>query len=248
MSDLLPAVRASLVAAATTQARRRRRRIVAPPATAAVVAVSLFAALGWPSTNVDGITKAEAALTPSPNEILHIRVEQTTAVRQQTTETVERWEESSPLRGRVWIRPTAAPTGGTQFAYDSSYYQRAPSEQQPTGADPVASIKRLLADGQLADAGETTGGARDLRRFQGVIDDAHSRQQVMYEVDPDSYQPVVSTVAITPRVDGSLKTEDTMTVTTRYEVVERLSATPDNERLLDVDPGAQTPPHEAATR
>jgi hypothetical protein len=252
MSDLLPTVRASLVAAATTQARLRRRRAIAPMAGVAVAAVSVSAALGWPSTKVDVVEKAEAALTAAPNEILHIRAVQTTDASKQTTETVERWEESDPLRGRIWVRPTAAPAGGTQFPYDSSYYQRAPTPsgngQQPTDADPVAGIKRLLENGQLADAGETTVDGREAQRFQGTIDDAHSRQQVVYEVDPDSYQPIVSEIGITPRVDGALHTDDTMTVTTRYEVIERLPATSDNERLLQVDDGAQTPPHEASRR
>jgi hypothetical protein len=254
MSDLLPTIRASLAAAATTQARRRRRRrAIAPLAGVTVVALSVSAALGWPSTKVDVVEKAEAALTAAPNEILHIRAVQTTDASRQTTETVERWEESDPLRGRIWVRPAAAPTGGTQFAYNRAYYKRIPTPstnaQQPAGADPVAAIKHLLDSGQIADAGQTTVDGHAARRLQGTIDDAHSRQQVVYEVDPDSYQPVVSKIDITPRVDGALHTDDTMTVTTRYEVIERLPATSDNERLLQVDDGAQTPPHEAsATR
>jgi hypothetical protein len=252
MTDLLPTVRESLVAAATTQARRRRRWNIAPFAGVAAVTISVCAALGWPSAKVDVVQKAEAALTAAPNEILHIRAVRTTDASQQKTATVEQWEGGDPLRGRIWVRPTAAPVGGTQFAYDSSYYQREQTSsangQPPTGADPVVGIKRLLQSGQLTDAGETTVDGREARRIQGTIDDVHLRQQLVYDVDPDSYQPIVAILVLTPRVDGALRTEETMTVTTRYEVIERLPATADNDRVLQVDDGAQTPPSEAPSR
>jgi hypothetical protein len=246
-------MRASLATAATTRARsRRRRRNIAPIAGAAAVTLSVCTAIGWPSADVNVVEKANAALTAAPNTILHIRAMRTTDATHQTTEIVEQWEESDPLRGRIWIRSSSAPTGGTQFAYDNDYYQRGQTlnanGQPPMSADPVAGIKRLLENGQLADVGEVTVGGRTLRRFQGTIDDAHAQQRLVYDVDPDSYQPVVARITLTARVNGVLRPADAMTVTTQYQVVEDLPATAGNERLLQVDDGAQTPPKEGTRR
>ena len=259
MTDLFPDVRSALASAAKTDARRRRRRRRRPvAAVAAVAAVAGALAVGWPSEKADVVARAQAALSATPNEIVHTILTQTmrtpqTPAGKARTETIEQWEASNPTRGRIWFRPSQAPVGGVQRAYDSKYYDpladSSGSSPRSGSLDPVVEIKRLLNEGLLRDAGQATVDGRAVRRLHGQVEDLGSVQDITYDVDPDSYEPFTAQARLTPRVEGVPRVNDTLTVTTRFELIERLPLTPENEQLLQVQPmpdSANTDP--SATR
>lgn len=240
MTDLFPAVRSALADAARTNARRRRRRRRLPGAAAAVVVVVVVAALaiGLPSDDVDVVARAQAALAATPNEIVHTIVTQTSQTPQTPagkarTDTIEQWGTISPTRGRIWFRPSSAPVGGAQRTY--SQQPGGPRAHAPN-ADPVSAIRALIDQGLLRDVGEAVVAGRTIRRLQGHSDSEHDSSDITYDVDPDSYEPLRAVQRITPRLHGTGRTADTLTVTTRFDLIERLPLTPENERLLEVQP------------
>lgn len=240
MTDLFPTVRASLAHAAETDARRRRRRRRTPVALIAAAAIVGMLAVGSLPGDVDVVARASAALTAAQGEILHTIVTRTTQTTtgDPTTETVERWEATDPTRGRLWIRPSRTPVDGVQIAYDGTYYHRtvtnrSQSSDQPSTADPIAQIRRLLSEGVLHDAGETTVGGRTVRRLQGQLVDDASVQDLSYDVDADTYAPLTARSTLTPQVGGTSQTDDTLTTTTRFELVERVPPTTTNKQLLE---------------
>lgn len=240
MTDLFPTVRASLAHAAETNARRRRRRRRAPLALVAIAAIAGVLAVGSLPGDVDVVARASAALIAPQGEILHTIVTRTTQTTtgDPTTETVEHWEATDPIRGRLWIRPSRTPVDGVQIAYDGTYYHRtatipSQSPDQPAAADPIAQIKRLLSEGVLRDAGETTIGGRTVRRLQGQLVDDASVQDLDYDVDPGNYAPLTVRTTLTPQVHGTPERNYTLTTTTSFDLIEQLPLTTPNKQLLE---------------
>lgn len=247
MNDLLPTVRDELARLAEVKARRRRRRRRMPAATitTAAVAVAVALTIDWPSHRLDAVAQARAALTTPADEVIHSIVNRTIQANgSPTSDTVEEWSASDPTRWRIVIDTVqTAYQNGTQTTVKDGGQptQLAATEPAdhgpglgPFGDDPVTEIRALLADGELRDAGDATVDGQTVRRLQGQthtkLGDTTTTLDVTYDVDPDSYEPIAV---------QAKQPDAPVTVTLRFERFERLPATPENTKLLDIQESAQ---------
>ena len=110
------------------------------------------------------------------------------------------------------------------------------------GPDPVAAVRKLLADGELKAAGETTVDGRRVLRLAGQEPDPDAdskrlaEQKVEYLVDADTFVPVrisIQEVGYGISPGRSMRVAGIRRVIT-FEVFERLPMTPENEALLQL--------------
>ena len=174
----------------------------------------------------------------------------------------ERWTALDPLRERS--RFTIVPEDGgaphtTDYIFadgvaelrhswtdkvqteklSQAQYERVRGELSPgqPGADPVAGVRKLLADGDLTAAGEETLDGRRVVRLTGEEPSPNGTAQrpfpprkIEYLVDATTFAPVRITYDDLVE-DGGEKVNALRRVIT-FEVFERLPMTPENEALL----------------
>lgn len=241
MTSLLPAVRDELVQSADARARRGRRRRRVRFATAATATLAVLT-VAWPSDRLDSVARAREALTPPAGEIIHTVVDREVDAPGRlahASETVEGWSASDPTRWRVVVgsvqtvyrngTQTSARAGEQPVTVPATEPGVLPPGLSPFAGAPVAEIRALLAAGRLRDAGVRTIEGRVIRRLEGQtqskLGDSVVRLDVIYDVAPDSYEPV-EVQAKQPGV--------AVAVTLRFLRFERLPATVENTRLLDI--------------
>ena len=172
---------------------------------------------------------------------------------------IERWSAQNPPRHRTVSTIFAADGGpdavtetayaGGVYRWDASYLKggvktfrvpkrfRGQETPPPTlavpGPDPVADIRALLADKQLAPAGETEIDGRKLLSLRGKVASTKLKSgfvtpevRVEYLVDPESYEPVRMDQRSFEHRDGKLISSGGHRVT--FKTYERLPLTPSN--------------------
>lgn len=121
----------------------------------------------------------------------------------------------------------------SQAEYDSVRGELSPGQPGP---DPVAGVRKLLADGELKAAGEETLEGRRVLRLTGEEPSPNGSterpvppRRIEYLVDAETFAPVRITYADVI-VDGGELNALRRVIT--FEVFERLPLTPENEALL----------------
>jgi hypothetical protein len=174
----------------------------------------------------------------------------------------ERWTALDPLRERS--RLTIVPDdGGAPHTIDYTFangvtelrqswtdevqtskfsqsdYERVRGELSPgqPGADPVAGVRKLLADGELKAAGEETLDGRRVLRLTGEEPSPNGTakrpfppRKIEYLVDATTFAPV--RITYDDVIEDSRQAVGALRRVLTFEVFERLPPTPENEALL----------------
>lgn len=234
---------------------RRSRRVWRRPRPlsimlAAVVSGAVVLALtvttpwsGGPSV----VDRARAALTPEPGAVLHVRWTDRWADNADITEA---WLNS---QGRFHGFVTDASTkkrveiGGTHDLRQSVTYDPATNSigiflagPAYVLGDPVAELRKQLAEGSATADGEATIGVRKVKRIRLELVGVDCKPVVDYLfVDPETYQPVEYRVIVFNSKPNGPAPNATVSYTRlglvrRFLTYERLPATPANLRLTDI--------------
>lgn len=257
---------AAHAADATPARRRRRLLVLlaGPVALAAITAVLLLLPGGQTTRRLDVIAEARAALQPQAGQLTHLVVRQriapTPGRRGSVTAppiTSEQWSATGPVRWRItYINPSNVrphPGDRVESAYadgvEEDYDRRrnrlrrvtglgvhsAPAAY-PLGTDPVATLRSMLAQGKLRDAGTTKIGDRDVRRFLGSrtrrFGDVVARGSVEYFVDPQTFAPVRA--RFQPPLPQPVN--ERLFVVLDFQTFERLPLTAESAELLEIHP------------
>jgi len=113
---------------------------------------------------------------------------------------------------------------------DDSPVATPPSFLQAGSNDPAAGLRRRLERGELRDTGEIESGGRTVRRLVASSDSGRTRQEFVYDVDPETFAPVGGSVTTTS--DETSGT--TFVFSFRVERYETLPDTPENAGLLRI--------------
>jgi hypothetical protein len=212
--------------------RRRSIRSVRYPLAAAVVtaaaAAAVLALVGTGGSNGPAIASAAIvhhaleAVTPPANSILHTEV---VGVQHGATVLGETWQETSPPYASRGLKRSPghlgefADDGTTSFEYDPSTNTIAeqPDPSPSTFEDPVAQVRKELANGQAHETGTARIGGVSLYR----IDLPHGLVGYFDTVD---YKP---RYLDDPQRDGSV-------VRLRVAAYQYLAMTPANRDLVSV--------------
>jgi hypothetical protein len=211
--------------------RRRLRTRLALGSAAAVVATVAVAIVALVGTGGSGgpspadaaiIQRALRAITPPANSIVHVKE---TGMQDGTPVAAEWWQETSPpyairiIKGPVGQQGESAGDGTTSFEYDAAtntIYQ-GPQASPPTLVDPIATVRRQLANGSAHVAGTVTIDGVSLYKIElpkGVIGYFRTTDYRPLYVD-------------NPQGDGTV-------VRTYVVTSEELPVTPENEKLLSI--------------
>jgi hypothetical protein len=245
--------------------RRRSRVpfLVGPifAAAAAITALLLLLPGGSTTRRLDVVAEARAALRLQDGEISHLVY--TSAIEGDGRSsssiprvTTEQWSAAHPARWRAtWVQPTNVVRRGgerIEISYangtEMEYYRasnrlrvvhglrgsQAP-RVYPLGADPVATLRAMLAGGRVRDAGEATVNGRTVRRLVGTRTRAFGKQRVTtsveYDVDPATFAPVRARIGL-PVPSGAHRVSTVLD----FRTFERLPLTAANAKLLTVQP------------
>ena len=176
------ALRDELAATLPGRSASRWRSIRDPLGAAAVVAAAAAAALavvafvgtggsaGPSVASAAVVHHALEAVTPPANAILHTEV---VGVQNGVTVVGETWQKTSPpyasrdLKGPSGHEGEFADDGTNSFEYDpaTNSISEQPDSSHPTFADPVAQVRRELADGRAVETGTVTIGGVSLYRI-----------------------------------------------------------------------------------
>jgi hypothetical protein len=245
--------------------RRPRVLLLAGPVAAAALAITAVLLLlpgGSTTRRLDVVAEARAALAPQDGEITHLVYvsDIATADRRSTKAvprvTTEQWSAADPVRWRAtWVQPSSVAHGGgtpIEIAFadgtEREYHRQSNRLRvirglrgsqvprvYPLGADPVATLRGLLAGGHLRDAGETSIDGRAVHRLVGTrkrdFGTQHLTTSVEYDVDPTTFAPVRAKIelpapAAAPRIFSILD----------FRTFERLPLTAQNAELLTIRP------------
>lgn len=179
------ALRRKLATRLEPRPRRRLSLRIALGSTAMSVAAAAIAIVVLVGTNGSaGTTTADAAIvhlalnavTPPPNEILHVRV---VGMQNGLTVVGESWQQTSApyasryMKGAIGHQSEFADNGTTSFQYDAqtnTIYER-PDSSRATFANPLAQIRQELASGEAHFVGTAVIGGSPLYK----IDLPHGR-------------------------------------------------------------------------
>jgi hypothetical protein len=230
-------------APALTPRRRRRSR----PALAALVAAATALAAGalaiagvfggGGATVADAaiIHRADAALTPPPNEILHTEVAGDGFA-------AETWQLTSPpysflgYKGPAGQPVSVAASDGAQVMWwdpaTNTIHEQATTKQPKSVEDPLAEVRAELRAGNARVVGSATVDGKDTYKIQFEDKNGYDSQSLIAYVDKGTYRPILLS---DPQSNGDV-------VQLRVVALEYLSATPANMRLLSLTalhPGAK---------
>ena len=218
--------------------------------------------LGVPDASADAVRQARKALMVE-NSILHSHV--TNKVVNDdgsggdgTARSFETWRTMKPVRYRTIFAEIRggkprdvienAWAGGVLTDYDPKAKRLnrligggasdpdAPP-LSPAGPNPVAALRKVLATGQFRDTGLHDLNGRQVRRLVGIVQSGTRKEQVEYDVDPQTFTPVQ--MRQTEGVPGTPGYEPYMSVWD-FKAFEWLPITKDNLKLLAIDPAPGT--------
>jgi hypothetical protein len=225
------ATRAQLSERLQVRPRRRLRTHLAlglAAASVATIAVAVVALIGTGGSG--GPSAADAAIiqhalraiTPPANSIVHVKE---TGIQNGTPVVAEWWQETSPpyairmIKGPVGQQDESAGDGTTLFQYDAAtntIYQQ-PASSPPTLVDPIATVRRQLANGSAQVAGTVT--------LDGVS---------LYKIElPEGVVGYFSTTDYRPMYVDNPQRDGTV-VRTRVDTSQELPVTPENKKLLSI--------------
>jgi hypothetical protein len=236
------------------RAGTHRRRIALPSRRVGVVLAILAGAVALAltvTTPWDGgpgvVERAQAALVQPPGTVLHVKWTDTWS---ENTVSTEAWLDS---RGRFHGFVNDASTGqrveigGSRELRQSVTYDPATNSigiflagQAYALEDPVAALRKQLAEGTAAADGEATIGGRRVKRIRLQLVGLDCKPVVHYLfVDPKTYRPVEYRVIVfgskgSGPAPNATVTSTRMKLVRRFLTYERLTATPANVRLTDI--------------
>lgn len=252
-------------ATATTTRRRPRVLLLAGPIAAAAAAITALLLLlpgGSTTRRLDVVAEARAALAPQDGEITHlVYVSDIASGDRHATATIprvttEQWSAAHPARWRAtWVQPpNVTPHGGERIEIafargtEREYHRQANRLRvirglrgsqvprvYPLGADPVATLRALLASGRVRDAGETTIGGRAVHRLVGTRARSFGQRRVTtsveYDVDPATFAPVRAKIEL-----PAPATAHRIFSVLDFRTFERLPLNAANAKLLTIQP------------
>jgi hypothetical protein len=221
-------------APALTPPRRRRSR---PALAALVAAATALAAAALAIAGVFGsggatvadaaiIHRANAALTPPPNEILHTEVAGDGFAAQT-------WQLTSPPYSFLGYKgPVGQPVivnasdGAHAMWWDpatNTIHEQATTKPLPVG-DPLAEVRAELRAGNARVVGSAIVDGKDTYKIQFEDNNGYDSQSLIAYVDKGTYQPILLS---DPQHNGAV-------VQLRVVALDYLQATPANMRLLSL--------------
>ena len=236
---------------------------------AAVLAVVLLSGKDA-ARPVNAVAAARAAVSPASGDIVHLRyttrnsapgdIRMSEEVRRPTR--TEQWATGDPPRWRVREEALGRDgalvsdlsfAGGTQRAYFAERNRlfvarglspRGLAARIPGffGTDPREAVLSMLSTGRARDAGLVRRDGRELRRITATRRRGRIVERLVYDFDPDTAAPVTGrlTLEIPQRPGRPGARAYALVKRFTVEAYDRLTLTPENERLLSVDvpPGA----------
>jgi hypothetical protein len=232
--------RATVTAPKERTKRPRRVLLTAGIAVATVAAVALFVGAPWRS-GPSIVSRAQAALTVSSGTVLHLRITDTYRDNLGTvTKTpTELWISSrGRYRGFTVDPSTGAKVeiGGSHAVSSSVQYSPALNAIGPglvtnmyyAFGDPVATLRRQLAEGKATVDGHATVNGHRATRIRLRLTGADCKPVTDYlYVDPTTYRPLEYRVVIF--------LPNRATLVRRFETYDHLSATPPNLRMTSLE-------------
>jgi hypothetical protein len=214
--------------------------LIAAPATAAIVVLALAGSLGGSGTigtslaDAAIIHRADAALSPPPNEILHTRLVGDGFF-------AESWQLTSSPYSFVGIKgplgrqqPEQADNGVASSYFDprTNTIYEAPDRQPQTWGDPIATVREELHTGRAQMVGRATTDGIPTYEIRFATKNGFGPDSVIAYVDQRTYRPVLLS---DPQRDGTI-------VQLQVVAFEYLPTTRANLRLLSLParhPGAR---------
>jgi hypothetical protein len=218
------------------QGRPGLAALVSLPAAAAVAAVVLVGTAGEAGPSVADaaiIHRADAALSPPPNAILHTKLVGAGVG-------AESWQLTSPpytvvgMKGPLGQQQEQGSEGTTSSVYDptSNTIQQHAGSSPVTFDDPLAQVRQELHAGRAEVLGSTTTDGVPTYKIRFESNGGFSSDSLVAYVDKHTYRPILLS---DPQRDGTI-------VQLRVVALEYLPRTPANLRLLSLTarhPGAR---------